>query len=170
MAKNNAITGWMTPEDAADYIFNAIKSGEYLDGELKKSSYKFTNGKNKDDGYMCKVIAINGAIRREPTNKNIANVKIIDGLIVPEKKAVPNPNLSQEWVDEIDKLDIFDLEEEFADRQEIAINTNVVSLINKLMIECEYIKARIADHESVLDPEVVQQIHEIDALCNIRTA
>lgn len=52
------ITGWISTDEATKVIKEHIASEQFdiKKGEIKKSSYRFANGKNKDDGYICKVL------------------------------------------------------------------------------------------------------------------
>lgn len=54
------ITGWMKVEVANDFIAQAIAEGSYKKGQIKKSSPRFANKKDKTDGYECRVVAISG--------------------------------------------------------------------------------------------------------------
>lgn len=54
------ITGWIPTSEATDMIKNYIASDEFdiHKGDIKKSSYRFANGKDKTDGYICKVMLL----------------------------------------------------------------------------------------------------------------
>lgn len=170
MANNTAITGWIRPQEASDFIYTAIKRGEYAKGEIKKSSCKFANGKDKTDGYLCKVIVIGNAQKREVVDDASDKDEIkrdADGLLIPKKTAKPSTALTAEWVEMIDSYDVFDLEEELrnvlAEGEKATSTVNIINLLNKR----NYIKARIADLESVMDPSTVQRIHELDQIAGI---
>lgn len=54
------ISEWMVPSQATDWIKSLITEGSYKKGEIKKSSPRFANGKDKTDGYEVRVIAVTG--------------------------------------------------------------------------------------------------------------
>jgi hypothetical protein len=54
------ISEWMVPSQATDWISSLITEGSYKKGEIKKSSPRFANGKDKTDGYEVRVIAVAG--------------------------------------------------------------------------------------------------------------
>jgi hypothetical protein len=54
------ISEWMVPSQATDWIKSLITEGSYKKGEIKKSSPRFANGKDKADGYEVRVIAVAG--------------------------------------------------------------------------------------------------------------
>lgn len=64
-----AITGWISTDEATKMIKEYINSEEFdiNKGEIKKSSYRFTNGKDKTDGYICRVMLIESKCQVEDT-------------------------------------------------------------------------------------------------------
>lgn len=54
------ITAWIPTDEATATIKGIIadESNDIKKGEIKKSSYRFKNGKDKTDGYICKVLVI----------------------------------------------------------------------------------------------------------------
>lgn len=170
MANHTAITDWMRPQDAATYIYEAIKSGKYQKGEIKKSSCKFANGKDKTGGYLCKVVIINGAKTQSTTVAKSTEPTVErdnNGLVIPKKNAKADTSLEPEWVAMVDNYDIFELEEELhkvLTQGEGATKTvNIINLLNKR----NYIKDRMSDLESVMDQNVVKRIHELDEIAGI---
>lgn len=51
------ITNWIDSKEATALIKRLVAEGRFEKSQLKKSSCKFTNGKDKSDGYQCKVFA-----------------------------------------------------------------------------------------------------------------
>lgn len=54
------ITLWLPVEEARAKMAKFILDGLYTKGQIKLSNYRLANGKNKDDGYIAKVIATRG--------------------------------------------------------------------------------------------------------------
>lgn len=54
------ITGWISTEEANDWMQRLITEGKYNKKQLKKSSPRFANGKDKSEGYQVRVIAVSG--------------------------------------------------------------------------------------------------------------
>lgn len=54
------VTGWMKSEVATDLIAQYIKEGTYTKEQIKKSSPRFANKKDKSEGYETRVIAVAG--------------------------------------------------------------------------------------------------------------
>lgn len=54
------ITEWIPLEEAKTKLKQYIEDGVYKESEIKKGSCKFTNGKDKTDGYICRLKAISG--------------------------------------------------------------------------------------------------------------
>lgn len=54
------ITGWISTEEANDWMQRLITEGKYNKKQLKKSSPRFKNGKDKSEGYQVRVIAVSG--------------------------------------------------------------------------------------------------------------
>lgn len=171
MASNTAITDWMRPQDAAAYIYEAIKSGKYQKGEIKKSSCKFANGKDKTDGYLCKVVIVVGSklvdtvVSPKNTKSEIKRDK--DGLIIPKKTAKADTSLEPDWIAKVDSFDIFELEDELhkvlKEGESTSKTVNIINLLNKR----NYIKDRMSDLESAMDQNVVTRIHELDKIAGI---
>lgn len=53
-------TSWIPVAEAKVIIDEFIKNGTYLKEQIKKSSNLFANRKNKDDGYICRVLVMEG--------------------------------------------------------------------------------------------------------------
>lgn len=51
---------WIAPEEARAIMAKLILDGTYKKDQVKLSNYRLANGKNKDDGYIVRVIAIKG--------------------------------------------------------------------------------------------------------------
>lgn len=54
------ISEWMVPSQATDLIAQYIADGTYTKKQIKKSSPRFANGKDKTEGYECRIVAISG--------------------------------------------------------------------------------------------------------------
>ena len=54
------ITGWISTEEANDWMQRLITENKYNKKQLKKSSPRFANGKDKSEGYQVRVIAVSG--------------------------------------------------------------------------------------------------------------
>ena len=54
------ITLWLPVEEARARMARFILEGLYTKAQIKLSNYRLANGKNKDDGYIAKVIATKG--------------------------------------------------------------------------------------------------------------
>lgn len=54
------ISEWMRVDQANDWMQCLITEGTYTKKQLKKSSPRFANGKDKTDGYEVRVIAVSG--------------------------------------------------------------------------------------------------------------
>lgn len=54
------ISNWMNANAASEYIAECIAKGIYQKGQIKKSSPRFANKKDKTAGYECRIIAISG--------------------------------------------------------------------------------------------------------------
>jgi len=52
------ITDWIDASEATIERKRLIDNGTYTKVTLKKSSCKFANGKNKNDGYLCRLYVI----------------------------------------------------------------------------------------------------------------
>lgn len=64
-----AITGWISTDEATKMIKEYIASDEFdiKKGEIKKSSYRFANGKDKTDGYICRVMLLESKCQSDDT-------------------------------------------------------------------------------------------------------
>ena len=54
------ITGWLSTEEANEWIERLVTEGKYTKKQIKKGSPRFANGKDKTDGYEVRVIAVSG--------------------------------------------------------------------------------------------------------------
>lgn len=50
------MTSWIPVDEAKAKIAELIENGTYTKEQIKKSSNVFANRKNKDDGYICRVM------------------------------------------------------------------------------------------------------------------
>lgn len=57
MTKIAYITAWIPTAEATEVIKSLIADGTFEKGQIKKSSYRFTNSKDKSQGYICRVVA-----------------------------------------------------------------------------------------------------------------
>lgn len=55
-SSDDFLTGWITPAEANDFIKDAIASGEYHRGEIKKSSMRWADKTDHSKGYLCRVV------------------------------------------------------------------------------------------------------------------
>lgn len=54
------VSYWLSIPEANLKINELITSGAYKQNEIQKSSYRFKNGKDKEDGYVCRVVVEKG--------------------------------------------------------------------------------------------------------------
>lgn len=66
------VSAWISTADATKLIEKFINEGTYTKNELKKSSCKFANGKDKSEGYLCRVLAVAG---KHPELEMVATAK-----------------------------------------------------------------------------------------------
>lgn len=98
MANFVDITTWIPLADAKAKIAELIENGTYTKEQIKKSSNVFANRKNKDDGYICRVMAEVGIhpeleLKKEPkkTKATVAKKKVSAPVAkVEEVKEVDN--------------------------------------------------------------------------------
>lgn len=69
MAKNSVnnpafISPWVSTTEANDIILDLITKNLYTRNQVTKSSYRYTNGRNADEGYICRVV-VEGGIHPE---------------------------------------------------------------------------------------------------------
>lgn len=57
-AKYQALTGWVTPAEAKQWIRDAYDAGDYKPGELKLSSKIWADKTDHSKGYRCRVIVV----------------------------------------------------------------------------------------------------------------
>lgn len=57
MTKIAYITAWIPTTEATEVIKSLIADGTFEKGQIRKSSYRFTNSKDKSQGYICRVVA-----------------------------------------------------------------------------------------------------------------
>lgn len=98
MANFVDITTWIPLADAKAKIAELIENGTYTKEQIKKSSNVFANRKNKDDGYICRVMVEAGIhpeleLKKEPKKtKATTATKKVSGPVarVEEVKEVDN--------------------------------------------------------------------------------
>lgn len=66
------VSPWITLEAADELIKKFVSEGTFERNELKKSSRKFANGKDKTDGYLVRVLAVSG---KHPELEMVATAK-----------------------------------------------------------------------------------------------
>ena len=54
------ISDWLTTAQAKDIMNDLIGREVFTKKQVKKSGYLFANGKDKTDGYICRVLAVTG--------------------------------------------------------------------------------------------------------------
>lgn len=54
------ISDWVTTAQAKDIMNDLIGREVFTKKQVKKSGYLFANGKDKTDGYICRVLAVTG--------------------------------------------------------------------------------------------------------------
>lgn len=54
------ISDWMTTAQAKEMMNDLIGREIFTKKQVKKSGYLFANGKDKSDGYICRVLAVTG--------------------------------------------------------------------------------------------------------------
>lgn len=93
------ISDWVTTAQAKDIMNDLIGRDLFTKKQVKKSGYLFANGKDKSDGYICRVLAVTGIHPemergvRQPRGKHIrknakANVTEVPVAIEAPKKPV----------------------------------------------------------------------------------
>jgi hypothetical protein len=93
------ISDWVTTSQAKDIMNDLIGREIFTKKQVKKSGYLFANGKDKTDGYICRVLAVTGIHPemergfRQPRGKHIRKGVTVDATVpVPvieePKKAV----------------------------------------------------------------------------------
>lgn len=56
MTKTAHITNWVTLEEASAMIKRMLDEGKYTKGQIKRSSYRFADNKDRSKGYLCRVL------------------------------------------------------------------------------------------------------------------
>lgn len=89
------ISDWMTTARAKEMMNDLVGREIFTKKQIKKSGYLFANGKDKSDGYICRVLAVTGICPemergfRQPrgkyTRKNKAAVSVPVEVIAAEK-------------------------------------------------------------------------------------
>lgn len=89
------ISDWMTTAQAKEMMNDLVGREIFTKKQIKKSGYLFANGKDKSDGYICRVLAMTGICPemergfRQPrgkyARKNKAAVSIPVEVIAAEK-------------------------------------------------------------------------------------
>ena len=54
------ISDWMTTAQAKEMMNDLVGREIFTKKQIKKSGYLFANGKDKSDGYICRVLAVTG--------------------------------------------------------------------------------------------------------------
>lgn len=70
--KMTDVSPWIALEAADELIKKFVSEGTFERNELKKSSRKFANGKDKADGYLVRVLAVSG---KHPELEMVATAK-----------------------------------------------------------------------------------------------
>ena len=89
------ISDWMTTAQAKEMMNDLVGREIFTKKQIKKSGYLFANGKDKSDGYICRVLAMTGICpemergfrqpRGKHTRKNKAVVSVPVEVIAAEK-------------------------------------------------------------------------------------
>lgn len=166
-SKNTPITDWIRPEEAKDYINKAISKGEYKKGQIKQSSRKFKNGKDKTDGYLVRVMLVADAVIEEQSSEGkVEEPKTENGL----KPIEPVTDAKFDAMDKLtrarlDSMDQFSLEDEKGDVEMCIEHQSKMGLkkpVQNLMLELAYIEARLAMIEKTMDPAAVAAIRRLE--------
>lgn len=90
------ISDWMTTAQAKEMMNDLVGREIFTKKQIKKSGYLFANGKDKTDGYICRVLAVTGIHPemergfRQPRGKHLrkANASVETLTIVAPTKPV----------------------------------------------------------------------------------
>ena len=90
------ISDWMTTAQAKEMMNDLVGREIFTKKQIKKSGYLFANGKDKSDGYICRVLAVTGIHPemergfRQPRGKHLrkANASVETLTIVAPTKPV----------------------------------------------------------------------------------
>lgn len=94
------ITDWIDATEAAIERKRLIDNGTYTKVTLKKSSCKFANGKNKNDGYLCRLYVIDVPVQQvhDIVLKEVVPTQITVEAVVEETPAIELNILKEEEV------------------------------------------------------------------------
>lgn len=99
------ISDWMTTAQAKEMMNDLVGREIFTKKQIKKSGYLFANGKDKTDGYICRVLAVTGIHPemergfRQPRGKHLRKSATLPSpppvLVVeePQKQVVKNVKL-----------------------------------------------------------------------------
>ena len=99
------ISDWMTTAQAKEMMNDLVGREIFTKKQIKKSGYLFANGKDKSDGYICRVLAVTGIHPemergfRQPRGKHVRkNVTLpapppVLTIEEPQKQVVKNVKL-----------------------------------------------------------------------------
>lgn len=116
MTKIAYITAWIPTSEATEVIKSLIADGTFEKGQIKKSSYRFTNSKDKSQGYICRVVAEAGvhpemevgSLKRGRKTKHEVVDKTVDKF----------EDVNKKFKDSIDAMDKKELESYIACRKD----------------------------------------------------
>lgn len=99
------ISDWMTTAQAKEMMNDLVGREIFTKKQIKKSGYLFANGKDKSDGYICRVLAVTGIHPemergfRQPRGKHVRKNATLPSpppvltIEEPEKPVVKNVKL-----------------------------------------------------------------------------
>lgn len=76
------ISDWMSTAQAKEMMNDLVGREIFTKKQIKKSGYLFANGKDKSDGYICRVLAVTGIHPemelgfRQPRGKHVRKPKV----------------------------------------------------------------------------------------------
>lgn len=112
MTKIAYITAWIPTAEATEVIKSLIADGTFEKGQIRKSSYRFTNSKDKSEGYICRVVAEAGV----HPEMEVGSLK--RGRKAKHEVVDKFEDVSKKFKDSIDAMDKSELEAYIACRKD----------------------------------------------------
>lgn len=86
------ITDWVTTAQAKEIMNDLVGREVFTKKQIKKSGYLFANGKDKSEGYVCRVLAVTGLHPemergfRQPRGKHLRKGETAKKPVIEEPK------------------------------------------------------------------------------------
>lgn len=116
MTKIAYITAWIPTTEATEVIKSLIADGTFEKGQIRKSSYRFTNSKDKSQGYICRVVAEAG-VHPEMEVGSLKRGRKAKHEVV-DKSVDKFEDVNKKFKDSIDAMDKKELESYIACRKD----------------------------------------------------